>query len=283
MDSRRAQQGTRRMPARNQPVTEEDTLNDEDYDDVWPVRPVNSTRRYQGLADVRNEAGRAADVQAQVSRRGSARSTGERHTIPPRRTATQARIPALPATSPAHSASDEERAPAHITPTRVSARDKQPARRGLRRPHWIFFTGLAMLAMLLGWVALSAFSSWWQTTLDDWHYGRPRTYQTDAVVGHHDSTQNPSHFIALNLNRHITIIEIPGGDVSKSIVYTGPTLLGPGQDLTPVTLNFQDVNHDGLPDMLVNVQGCQFVFLNVKNLERFSFPMYNSQGTCLSG
>ena len=119
-----------------------------------------------------------------------------------------------------------------------------------------------MLIMILGWIALSAFSSWWQVTLDDWHYGRPRTYQTDAVVGHRDSAQNPSHFIAMNLNRHITIIEIPGGDVSKSVVYNGPTLLGPGQDLTPVTLSFQDVNHDGKPDMIVNVQGSQFVFLN---------------------
>jgi hypothetical protein len=116
--------------------------------------------------------------------------------------------------------------------------------------------------MILSWVALSALSSWWQTTLNDWQYGRPRTYQTDAVVGHHDSVQNPSHFIAMNLNRHIIVIEIPGGDVSKSVVFTGPTLLGPGQDLTPVTLSFQDINHDGKPDMIVNIQGSQFIFLN---------------------
>jgi hypothetical protein len=117
--------------------------------------------------------------------------------------------------------------------------------------------------MIFGWIALSAVGSWWQTTLDDWHYGRPRTYQTDAVVGHHDSAQNPSHFIAMNLNRHIIVIEIPGGDVSKSVVYSGPTVLGSGQDLTPVTLSFQDVNHDGKPDMIVNVQGSQFIFLNI--------------------
>ena len=135
-----------------------------------------------------------------------------------------------------------------------------------------------MLAMILGWVALSALSSWWQITLDDWHYGRPRTYQTDAVVGHHDSAQNPSHFIAMNLNRHIIVIEIPGGDVSKSIVYTGPTLLGPGQDLTPVTLSFADVNHDGKPDMIINVQGSQFVFLNERGTFISSTQNGNSTG-----
>jgi hypothetical protein len=262
MDSRRVQQGMRRMPARYQPITDDEMLNEGEYDDEWPVRPHSSTRRYQGPADVRTEAGRAADVQTPGDQRGSVRSTGERHTIPPRRTATQARLPALPKTPPVRVSLDEEEQPVHTRQTRTTARIKRPLRQGQRRLHWLFFVGLAMLAMVLGWIALSAAGSWWQTTLNDWRYGRPRTYQTDAVVGHHDSSQNPSHFIALNLNRHIIIIEIPGGDISKSVIYNGPTLLGTGQDLTPVTLSFQDVNHDGKPDMLVNVQGNLFVFLN---------------------
>lgn len=254
MNSRRAQQGTGRMPARyHQPVTDEEAEQDEDYDDVWPVRLPGSARRYQGPADVQTETGRSADIQTPTGRRVPARSSGERHTIPPRRTATQARLPAVP---PARVPLAEDARSERVTQTRARARRKP------RRLHWLFFAGLAMMVMILGWVALSAFGSWWQTTLDDWHYGRPRTFQIDAVVGHHDSAQNPSHFMAINLNRHIIIIEIPGGDVSKSIVYTGPTLLGPGQDLTPVTLSFQDVNHDGKPDMLVNVQGNLFVFLN---------------------
>lgn len=254
MDSTRAQQGARRMPARYQSITEEEMLNEGEYDDVWPVRPSSSARRYQGLADVRTEAGRVADVQAQPGRRG--RAAGERHTIPPRRTATQARIPAV-----------------QPTPSRVYIDDKNtrttdayhPPRRfvtGQRRFHWLVFVGLALFVMILGWLALSALGSWWQTTQNDWRFGRPRTFQIDQVVGHRDSPQNPSHFIAMNLNRHILVIEIPGGDVSKSVVYSGPTLLGPGQDLTPVTLSFQDVNHDGRLDMIVNVQGSQFIYLN---------------------
>jgi hypothetical protein len=41
-------------------------------------------------------------------------------------------------------------------------------------------------------------------------------------------------------------------------------LTGPGQDLTPVTLEFKDVNGDGKPDMIVKVQASRFVFINSK-------------------
>lgn len=257
MDSMRAQQGIKRTPARYQSVTEEEMLQEGEYDDVWPPRLPGSARRYQGLADIRTEAGRVADVQVQPGKRGYALPSGERHAIPPRRTATQARIPALQTPPPSHAYIDEE------NPRTTSVNTLRGRRAGSqRRVHWLFFVGLAMLIMLLGWISLSALGSWWQTTQDDWHYGRPRTFQIDQVVGHHDSPQNPSHFIAMNLNRHIIVIEIPGGDVSKSVVFSGPTLLGPGQDLTPVTLTFQDVNHDGKPDMIINVQGSQFLFLN---------------------
>lgn len=256
MDSTRAQQGTRRMPARYQFITEKEMLSEGEYDDVWPVRPASSARRYQSLADVRTETGRAADVQAQSSRRASGRVGNERHTIPPRRTATQARVPAVQAPSRVYIDEGNSRTTDAYRPSRRFIG-------GQRRFHWLVFVGLALLVMILGWLALSALGSWWQTMQDDWSYGRPRTFQIDQVVGHHDSSRNPSHFIAMNLNRHILVIEIPGGDVSKSVVYSGPTLLGPGQDLTPVTLSFQDLNHDGKPDMIVNVQGSQFIYLNV--------------------
>ena len=58
------------------------------------------------------------------------------------------------------------------------------------------------------------------------------------------------------------VIEFPGGDPTKAKVYVGPILVGPGQDLSPVTLTFKDVNGDGKPDMIVNVQGSHFVFIN---------------------
>lgn len=258
MDPTRAQRGMRRTPARRyRSVTEDEVLNEGEYDDFWPERSSGSARHYQGLADVSSETGHVADVQSQQSKRGHARALGERHTIPARRTATQGRVPALQAAPPSRVYIDEEST--RSTETRGFRKTLPDSQ---RRFHWLLFVGLAMLVMILGWVALSALGSWWQTTQDDWHYGRPRTFQINEVVGHHDSSQNPSHFIAMNLNRHIIIVEIPGGDTSKSVVFNGPTLLGPGQDLTPVTLTFQDVNHDGKLDMIVNVQSNQFVFLN---------------------
>ncbi|HEY6411337.1 MAG TPA: hypothetical protein VIY29_28080 [Ktedonobacteraceae bacterium] len=137
----------------------------------------------------------------------------------------------------------------------------RPPRRSPRM-HWLVYVGLAMLIMLLGWVSLSVFFQWWQITQDDWHYGRPRTFQVDAVVGHGDSPASPSHFLALNLSGHIEIIEFPGGDATHAKVYQGPTLIGQREDLAVVTLRFKDVNGDGQPDMLVSVQESTIVFLN---------------------
>src|SRR5258708_3528770 len=122
--------------------------------------------------------------------------------------------------------------------------------------------GAGMIVMFFLWIALTYATTWVQTTLNDWHYSRPRTYQTDAVVGHGDSASNPSHFIAVNLNRHVLVIEVPGGDPSKARIYPITTLFGDGQDLTPVTLTFKDVNGDGKLDMEVHIQDQTLVMIN---------------------
>lgn len=138
----------------------------------------------------------------------------------------------------------------------------QGTRQSRRKLHWLFFVGIAFLVMLLGYIGLNALGAWWQLHNNDSTYGRPRTFQTDAVVGHDDSASHPSHFIAINLNRHIIIIEFPGGDIARSVVYSAGVLLGDGQDLTPVTLSFADVNHDGRLDMLVHIADQITAFLN---------------------
>ena len=120
--------------------------------------------------------------------------------------------------------------------------------------------GMVVMAILV--LGFSTFGAWWQVHMDDMKYGRPRTFQMDAVVGHNDSASNPTHFIFLNLNRHVEIIEFPGGDSSHARVYTGPVLYGDGQDLTPVTGEVRDVNGDGKPDLIVHIQDQQIIFIN---------------------
>jgi hypothetical protein len=133
--------------------------------------------------------------------------------------------------------------------------------RGKKRLPWLTLM-LGMLLMLGLFIGLRAFTAWWQVRQDDAAYGRPRTYQVDALVGHQDGANHPSHFIFMNENRHVVIIEFPGGDASHALVYTGPTLFGDGGDLLPVTGEFKDVNRDGRPDMVVHIQDQTLVFIN---------------------
>ena len=244
---------------------------EEEYDDVWPARMPTSTRRYTDLADVRTEVGRVpADVQVLASQHSFKART--KSTVPPRRSATQTDIPIIQST-PRRSAVQ----PVQTDEIVERHSDQLILRSSKPRLHWLVFVGLAMFTMLAGWVLLTMLSNWWQVTQDDWHYGRPRTYQVDMVVGHNDSATNPSHFVALNLRSHIEVIEFPGGDSSKAKVYVGPTLIGPGQDLTVVTLSFKDVNNDGKLDMILNVQGSHFVFINENGQFRPARPGENFQ------
>ncbi len=137
---------------------------------------------------------------------------------------------------------------------------KQNWRQDKRFPLIAVIVGMLLMAALF--LIMSTLGSWWQVHQDDVTYGRPRTYQVDAVVGHNDGTSNPSHFIFLNLNRHVEIIELPGGDTTHARIYTGPTLFGNGQDLTPVTGVFKDVNGDGKIDMIVHIQDQVLVYVN---------------------
>jgi hypothetical protein len=128
--------------------------------------------------------------------------------------------------------------------------------------HPLLYLGVGMLAMLALIAVLSIVTNWFSTTLDDLRYGRPRTFQIDAYVGHNESPGMPSHFLAVNLHGRIEIIEIPGGDASRARIYIGPQLYGSDADLIPVTLSFIDVNGDHKPDMIINFQGTQVVFIN---------------------
>jgi len=136
----------------------------------------------------------------------------------------------------------------------------------------MLYLGIGMVVMLALWMLLTMAMSWWNTTWDDIHYGRPRTFQTDAVVGHNDSSANPSHFIAINLNGRIEVLEFPAGDGSKARIYIGPQLYGSGEELIPVTLSFVDVNGNHQPDMIIHFQDTRIVFINDKGSFRPATP-----------
>jgi hypothetical protein len=194
---------------------------------VLPVRRASRVRQPQADDDALEQDA----LDATETKRGSATATRVR------------RAPTMPKTLP-------------HTP-----RPELTTQRGVRL-HPFVFLGTGMLVTLALIAVLSIVTTWFTTTLDDLRYGRPRTFQVDAYVGHNESPGMPSHFLAVNLQGRIEIIELPGGDASHARIYIGPQLYGSDADLIPVTLSFLDVNGDHKPDMIINFQGTHVVFIN---------------------
>ena len=119
-----------------------------------------------------------------------------------------------------------------------------------------------LLALLAIYAVMGHVVGWGNGRLNDMRYGETRTFQMDAVVGHDDGGGTPTHFIAMNLNRQVVVIEIPGGDPSKTRTLTGPYLFGADEDKTPVLLRLDDLNRDGAKDLIVNVKNEEIVYLN---------------------
>jgi hypothetical protein len=135
------------------------------------------------------------------------------------------------------------------------------------RVHWLLPLGVGMIAMLILWEVGSVALSWGMNEYNNIVYGMPRTYQTNAVVGHADSAAHPSHFIAVNLNHQAIVIEFPGGNPQNAKSYIVPYyILGADSADVPVTVAFKDVTGDGKPDMIVSIhlqsQVQTFVFIN---------------------
>ncbi len=197
----------------------------EDDDELYTTRMPSSARRYRSAPPPQQDTGLQKGTL--IQRRRSSLSPKNTHGI----------------------------ASNALAPAKMEA-----ARRSQRFPVVAILVGMVIMIVLV--MSFSALSSWWHVYQDDLRYGRPRTSQLDAVVGHNDSAAHPTHFIFLNLNRHVEIIEIPGGDVTHTHIYTGPVLFGNGQDLTPVTGEIRDVNGDGKSDLIVHIQDQQIVFIN---------------------
>src|SRR5947208_411536 len=129
-----------------------------------------------------------------------------------------------------------------------------------RKVHWSLILGIGMALMLGLYLGLAWVANWWLNHQLDTTYGMPRTYQVDAVVGHQDSALNPSHFIFLNLNGHVEIIELPAGNASKAKIYIGPVLFSDNASLIPVTGEFRNIN--GTEEMLVYIQDKTLIYIS---------------------
>jgi hypothetical protein len=219
---------TRQPQVRSQRQVQPDVDEDEIYEEAYPPRLPTSARRYTAGYDVSDE---------EVYEQGNTRFHVRYVDIPKRRQSQLPPVSAQPQASTRQQTYEDEQ-----------GREVQPR----RKLHWLFFAGLALIIMLVGWTAINLFGTWWQGHQDDTTYGNPRTYQTDAVVGHADNTSSPTHCIAVNLNGNIIVIELPGGDASKARSYAITSIPG-NQGNPPVKLVFQDINHDGKLDLIVQI------------------------------
>jgi hypothetical protein len=129
-----------------------------------------------------------------------------------------------------------------------------------RKAHLLLLLGIGMMLMLGLWVGLNWLGNWWTEHQLDASYGFPRTYQTDAIVYPGDTSTNPSHYIFLNLNGTVEIIELPHDDSAHARIYKGPTLFSDGADLVPVTGEFKVVN--GKVEMITHIQDKIIIYIN---------------------
>ncbi len=248
------------IPTTNAPVSDEVP---EEYDDVWPVRVSSSARRYE------------LEQEPPIPHSYRAGQQGK-SVIPPRRSQA-GQLPPLQYIDGIPYVNFNGQlveVVAHNSPPpppkQQAATTKGQQQRYTEEPdalpprqhrYWLWVVTSFLLTMLVGYVIVTLLIAWYNTTMDDIHFGRPRTYQTDQRVGHGDNFI-PSHFIALNLANRVQVIECPAGDCTKAVIYLGPQIIGQGDTLSVVTLTFKDVNGDGKLDMLVHVNDQTYVFIN---------------------
>jgi hypothetical protein len=142
---------------------------------------------------------------------------------------------------------------------RIIVHDEPPPRRR-RRPHWLLISGLSMIVLLVFWAGLGWLTSWIATNQVNATYEFPRVSQADAVVYPGDTSDHPSHYLFLNLNGTVLIVELPHGDSAKARIYKGPTLFSDNADQIPVTGEFRVVN--GKVELLVHIQDRIILYIN---------------------
>jgi len=125
-------------------------------------------------------------------------------------------------------------------------------------------TAMVLSCVFMGICLATVIPPAWQNWRDSSTYGYPRTYQLNADVGHGDPNHRTSHFIALNNNGILSVLEIPGGDPATypPKLYKIATLTGSGADLVVLTMSVADVNGDGKLDLIASYNGTEVILFN---------------------
>lgn len=121
---------------------------------------------------------------------------------------------------------------------------------------------LALLGLLVSYQLFASAAFWARVKLDDLRYGYPRSYQIDGYIGYGESNGLPTHFVALNLHRQVIVLVIPGDAPAHVTTLKGPYLYGTDEEYAPVTLRLVDVTGDGYPDLVLNVDHQQLVWVD---------------------
>ena len=146
-----------------------------------------------------------------------------------------------------------------------------------RRLYAVAYGVTLLLFVVAAYTLLSLLIGKLNIFLDDARYGRPRVSHVDAFVGHDEASGQPTHLMAINLNRQVFIIELPGGNPANTRTLAGPYMIGAQEDLTPVQLFVRDMDGDGQNDLLLDVRREQIVYLNRDGSFRLPTPEEEAQ------
>ncbi|NJO84774.1 MAG: hypothetical protein HC828_19745 [Blastochloris sp.] len=166
-----------------------------------------------------------------------------------------------------------------VTSKKIHSQDRSHGRGNalLQRIQPLMYGVTLLLAASAIYIVVGIILGWGNVLADDLRYGRPRTFQVDAFVGHEETSGVPTHLMAINLDRQIIVIELPGGDPTKLRTIQGPYLFGADEHLTPATLELRDMDGDTALDLLLNVRDEQVVYLNRDGAFRLPTPEEQAQ------
>lgn len=244
--------------ARNRPGYDYNDDEELYYGEPTTTRPPMSRQATGGLPRYRVAGTVGPIVRAGVD-------LPEASEAPPMRPAARPKVPVAPARR-------QVAPPPAAYPTHVRHYSRPAINGDLTR--WLGL-GVAALIVLVGsYLLVSVAVGGWQNWQDDMTYGKPRLTRLEAKVGHNETGPNSKTLLlAQNLRGQISIIEIPGGDASKTRVIVGPQLFGKDKDLVPIKLTVRDVNGDSQPDLIASAQEQQLIYIN----ENGNFRPINEQ------